>query len=145
MNTLLSRLNKRDIVSLPGFERHESLKLNQLRAILQQSMVDLGINFRGARVSDYVNAFNQRAAEDESNEFVDSLMNMDAGYVSSKTNERLRYEENVHDSDKYQSEISRMMIAARKHESFEVTINDDSEIQYAFAQVLRYISKMNCQ
>lgn len=37
------------------------------------------------------------------------------------------------------------MTAARKIESFEITINNDSEIQYAFAQVLRNISKMNWQ
>ena len=68
-------------------------------------------------------------------------MNVDAGYSQAKTPERIRYEENVHDADKYQDAIRDMMIKCRKHESFSVDINNDSEIQYAFTQVLRYIRK----
>ena len=72
--------------------------------------------------------------------FIDSLMNINAGYTS-KTAERIRYEENVHDTTKYHDEMKRMMTAVKKHDTFEVDINDDSEKQYAFTQVLRYIRK----
>ena len=50
---------------------------------------------------------------------------MDLGYTTSKSDERLRYYENVTDKDKYQNEIKRMMIAANNHESFSVDISDD--------------------
>ena len=75
-------------------------------------------------------------------EFIESFMNIDTGYTSSKTEERRRYEENVQDKSEYQSEMKRMMTAVNKHESFEIDINDNSEKQYAFTQVLRNIRKM---
>ncbi|KAK8847074.1 hypothetical protein M9Y10_019651 [Tritrichomonas musculus] len=75
-------------------------------------------------------------------EFIESFMNIDTGYTSSKTEERRRYEENVQDKSEYQSEMKRMMTAVKNHESFEITINDNSEKQYAFTQVLRNIRKM---
>lgn len=62
---------------------------------------------------------------------------------SSKTLERQRYQENVHDTDKYKRKIIRMMTAVRRKESFEVDINDYTEVQFAFAQVLRGIRKIN--
>ena len=77
----------------------------------------------------------------DDNQFIDSLMNINAGYTTSKTAERIRYEENVHDTTKYHDEMKRMMTAVKKHDTFEVDINDDSEKQYAFTQVLRYIGK----
>lgn len=67
----------------------------------------------------------------------ESLMNIDAGYITSKTEERLRYEENVHDKAEYQEDMKRMMLAVKNHESFEVDIDDDTEKQYAFTKVLR--------
>ena len=77
---------------------------------------------------------------DDTEQFIDSLMNIDAGYTS-KTAECICYEENGHDTTKYHDEMKRMMIAVKKYETFEVDINDDSEKQYAFTQVLRYIGK----
>ena len=68
-------------------------------------------------------------------------MNIDAGYITSKTEERLRYEENVHDKAEYQEDMKRMMLAVKNHESFEVDIDDDTEKQYAFTKVLRQIRK----
>ena len=82
-------------------------------------------------------------ANEDADRFIESLMNINAGYTASKTLERRRYEENVHDTDKYQHEIKRMMIAVRHQESFEVDISDDSEVQFAFTQVLRRIRKIN--
>lgn len=32
--------------------------------------------------------------------FIDSLMNIDVGYAQTKTAERIKYEENVHDANK---------------------------------------------
>ena len=69
-------------------------------------------------------------------------MNVDTYYTTTKSDERLRYEENVHDKDEYQNEMKRMMIDVRNHESFEIDIDDDSEKQYAFVKVLRHIRKM---
>ena len=57
--------------------------------------------------------------DDDNDNFIDSLMNADAGYSPSKTPERIRYEGNVHDADKYQDAIRDMMIKSRKHESRE--------------------------
>lgn len=57
------------------------------------------------------------------------------------TNEGQRYEENINDKDRYQSEIKRIMIASNTHESFKVDIGDDSELHYAFTQVLKHIRK----
>lgn len=66
-------------------------------------------------------------------------MNIDARYTTSKSEERRSYEENVADKDKFQEELKRMMIADKNHESFEIDIGDDREIQYAFTKVLRQI------
>ena len=75
------------------------------------------------------------------NEAFEQLMNIKFEFKDTRITERRQFEENVHDKKKYQKEYKRMMIAAKNHESFEVNINDDSEVQYAFTQVLRYIRK----
>ena len=196
MTKLLSRLSKSEILSLPGFDRYGSLKIKELKPILKKSIKQMNIAFRGVRVSDYVNRFNeireQKQSDDdlfkrmstmkhqqqkqhqsheqykqslkdtamferslmnmselysvpkpsESKLFIESLMNVDTEYTTTKSDERLRYEENVHDKDEYQNEMKRMMLAAKNHESFEIDIDDDSEKQYAFVKVLRYIRKM---
>ena len=63
-------------MSLLGFEKYGTLKLSQLNPMIQRPMADLGINFRGARVSDKINVLNQLADEEYSNEFIDSLMDI---------------------------------------------------------------------
>lgn len=188
MSKLLSKLSKAEILSLPGFEKYKKYVIRQLKPLLKQSIKDLGINFRGVRVNDYVEKYEKRKADDEKlfnrisnmkkdrrsyeqykqglkdnalfersfmnlgelyslpkpsedKQYIESLMNIDAMY-STKSNERIRYEENVTDKTKYQQEMKRMMIAVKNHESFEVDIGDDSEIQYAFTKVLRQIRKM---
>lgn len=78
----------------------------------------------------------------ESKLYIESFLNFDARYTTSKSEERRRYEENVTDKDKFQEELKRMMIAAKNHESFEIDIDDDSEIQYAFTKILSQIRKM---
>lgn len=151
MTRLLSQLTKRELLKLPGFEHFGSYKTSTLKQMLHQSLVNFGIDHRGACVNDYINAHTHAMTDDvelvfddddEDDQFVESLMNIDAGYTSSKTVERQRYEENVHDTDKYQREIIRMMTAVRHQESFEVDINDDTEVQFAFTQVLRRIRKI---
>ena len=55
MDKLLSKLSKSEILSLPGFDRYTSKKVKELKPLLKKSIKDLGIDFRGVRVSDYVN------------------------------------------------------------------------------------------
>ena len=188
MSKLLSRLSKAEILSLPGFRKHKKCTIRKLKSLLKQSIKDMGINFRGVRVKDYVKRFNEitldneifnrisnmkkdmRSQEqykhglkenalfersfmntgelyslpkpNEDKQYIESLMNIDSGYSMSKSEERRRYEDNVTDKEKFQEELKRMMIAVKNHESFEVDIGDDSEIQYAFTKVLRQIRKM---
>ena len=75
--------------------------------------------------------------------YIKSLMNSDAGYTTSKSEERRRYEDNVSDKDNYHRELKRMMIAVKNHESFEIDIDDNSEVQYAFTKVLRHIRTLS--
>ena len=197
MSSLLSKLSKSEILSLPGFDRYKSYTVKDLKLVLKKNIKEFGIDFRGVRVSDYVKKYKeiekkrrydddelfnrmssmkrqqqkQRQSHEhykqslkenalferslmsmgdvytlpkpsEDKQYIESLMNIDTGYSTSKTDERRRYEENVNDKSRYQQEIKRMMIAANNHESFEVNIGDDSEIQYAFTQVLRNMRKM---
>ena len=51
----------------------------------------------------------------ESKLYIESLMNIDMGYTTSKTEERRRYEENVTNKEEYQEEFRRMMIAVKKN------------------------------
>ena len=78
----------------------------------------------------------------ESKQYIESLMNIDTGYAMSRTKERPRYEENVHDKVEYQDEMKRMMIAVKNQESFEINIDDKGVKQQAFIQVLQHILKM---
>ena len=198
MSSLLSKLSKSEILSLPGFNKYKSYTVKDLKLVLKKNIKEFGIDFRGVRVSDYVKKYKeiekkrryddddelfnrmssmkrqqqkQRQSHEhykqslkenalferslmsmgdvytlpkpsEDKQYIESLMNIDTGYSTSKTDERRRYEENVNDKSRYQQEIKRMMIAANNHESFEVNIGDDSEIQYAFTQVLRNMRKM---
>ena len=59
MTKLLSRLSKSEILSLPGFDRYGSLKIKELKPILKKSIKQMNIAFRGVRVDDYVNRFNE--------------------------------------------------------------------------------------
>lgn len=162
MDKLLSKLSKSEILSLPEFDRYTSKKVKELKPLSKKSIKDLRIDFRGVLVSDYVNKVeeNRKADEDlfqrisslkdqrQSHEqykqtlkdnalFDCSFMSIDTGYKTSKTEERLHYEENVHDKAEYQKYMKRMIITVKNHESFEVDIDDDTKKQYAFTKVLR--------
>lgn len=63
--------------------------------------------------------------------------------AQSKTAYWMRYEENVNNINKYQAAIQLTMIKSRNHESFNMNINQDRKIKYAFIQVLRYIRKQS--
>lgn len=60
------------------------------------------------------------------------FMNIDSGYTATTTEERLRYEKNVHDKAAYQEIMKKMVVAVNNHTSFKIYINVDSEKQYAF-------------
>ncbi|KAK8895923.1 hypothetical protein M9Y10_013809 [Tritrichomonas musculus] len=145
MTKLLSRLNKSEILSLPGFSFYKDRNLPFLKELLKDAKQFLKIDFRGVSVQDYIDARKayrkKMRSEKRKNKAFEQLMNIKIEFKDTKTAERRQYEENVHDKKKYQAEYKRMMIAAKNHESFEVNINDDSEVQYAFTQVLRYIRK----
>lgn len=170
MAKLLSKLSKSEILSLPGFNQYRSMTVRQLKPILKKMIRELEIDFRGVRVRDYVNKveLNRKADNDffermtstreqrqkeleqkvqrEQSLKDDALFNryfgdIDTGYTTSKTEERRRYEENVHDKDAYREDMREMMLAVKNHESFEVDIDDGSEKQYAFVKVLRQIRK----
>ena len=55
MSKLISKLSKSEILSLPGFKKYNSLTVRELKPILKKSIRDLDIDFRGVRVSDYIN------------------------------------------------------------------------------------------
>ena len=59
MTKLLSKLTKSDILSLPGFDQYESLKIRELKPLLKNRINQMNIDFRGIRVDDYVNRFNE--------------------------------------------------------------------------------------
>ena len=74
MTKLLSKLSKSEILSLPGFDRYlqskfdkayQTLKIRELKPLLKKSIKQLNINFRGVRVNDYVNRFNEIKADDD--------------------------------------------------------------------------------
>lgn len=56
----------------------------------------------------------------ESKLFIESLMNIYTGYTATKSDERIRYEENVHDEAENQQEMKNKMIIVKNHESFEI-------------------------
>ena len=58
-NKLLSKLNKSEILSLPGFNRYKSYVMRQLIPLLRDKKKELGIDFRGVRVNDYIKRFNE--------------------------------------------------------------------------------------
>ncbi|KAK8895713.1 hypothetical protein M9Y10_013597 [Tritrichomonas musculus] len=68
MNTrLLSSLIKSEILSLPGFDRYKSYTVKQLKLLLKKKIKDLGIDYRGVRVFNYIDRYNkiQRSEDDE--------------------------------------------------------------------------------
>ena len=129
-NELFNRMSSMKALTKKQKRNHEQYKQSlKENALFERSLMNMGEVYKLPTPSD-------------TKQYIDSLMNMSLEYTTSTSQERQRYEENVNDKDKYQQEIKRMMIAAKNHESFEVDIGDDSELQYAFTQVLRHIRKM---
>lgn len=65
--------------------------------MLKQSLLNMGDVYQAQTPS-------------ESKLFIESLMNIYTG-CTTKSDERIRYEENVHDEAEYQQEMKNMMIA----------------------------------
>ena len=129
-NELFNRMSSMKASTKQQKRNHEQYKQTlKENALFERSLMNMGEVYKLPTPSD-------------TKQYIDSLMNMSLEYTTSTSQERQRYEENVNDKDKYQQEIKRMMISVKNHESFEVDIGDDSELQYAFTQVLRHIRKM---
>ena len=65
MSKLLSRLSKSEILNLPGFDKYQSLTIRKLRPFLRQRISDLGVDFRGVKVIDYIKKFDQKSSDDK--------------------------------------------------------------------------------
>ena len=62
-DTLLSKLNKKQILLLPGFSDKSKNKLTELKDMLKKKIVELKLKKRGAKVDDYMKASNKTASE----------------------------------------------------------------------------------
>ena len=89
--------------------------------------------------NEYKQSLKNKARNDR--EAINDIMNMNPQYEDTKSFDREYYEENIHDKEAYEEFMKSMMKDARNHIGFEVNIGDDSEKQYAFTQVLKYLHK----
>ena len=162
-------LTKREIIQLPGFDKHSNKSLRELKAILTTKLTELGINRRGIRVQDYINAYNQREKQTDDALFnrmtqtrmkqkqqkqkreqyrkqlkdtateERSILNVNPLYQDTKTLERKYYEENVSNKKKFEATMKQMMLDSKKHVGCTVDIGDDNEKLYAFTKLLHHL------
>lgn len=168
---LLSKLSKRDILSLPGFTDRKA-PLNELRTQLNNRLVSMNINKRGARTIDYINAFKHadnelfnKISHDKINKqqykrqrelykqsikesALDerSLYNLPIDlYTTTKTEARKQYEKKikeVSDKSNFQKYMKEFINNVNNRFSFEIVIGDDEDIRLAFCETLRQCYKL---
>ena len=104
MSKLLSRLSKSEILSLPGFKKYRSLTIRKLKPILNQSIKDLGINYRGVKVKDYVKKYNQKSSDDK----LFKRLSADKDLLKNKHRDREQYKQSIKDSALFERSLMNM-------------------------------------
>ena len=74
----IKSLTKRLISQLPGFSQHRNRTLPQLKQLLSTKLTELGINRRGVKVRDYIDAYNQREKQTDDELFTNISRNKHA-------------------------------------------------------------------
>ena len=168
---LLSKLTKRDILSLPGFTNRKA-SLSELRTQLNNRLVSMNINKRGARTIDYINAFkhadnelfnklshdkiNKQQHKQQRKQYKQSikesalnersLFNLPTDlYTTTKTEARKQYEKRikeVSDKSNFQKYMKEFMNNVNNRFSFEIVIGDDEDKRLAFCETLRQCYKL---
>ena len=172
-NQLISKLTKKQILSLPGFQNKGKQTVKKLREELRQNISKMKINKRGLKVKDYIKAFNEsddklfnnlrrqkntRQKEKASRrEYKQSIKNNARAerdilnisvdlYSTAKTEARKEYKErvkNIQDKPKFKKQMKEFMMKANKEISFEIVIGDDEDTRMAFTETLRQLHKKN--
>ncbi|KAK8888354.1 hypothetical protein M9Y10_039422 [Tritrichomonas musculus] len=169
---LLSKLTKRDILSLPGFTNRKA-SLSELRTQLNNRLTTMNINKRGARTIDYINAFkhadnelfnklshdkiNKQQHKQQRKQYKQSikesalnersLFNLPTDlYTTTKTEARKQYEKRikeVSDKSNFQKYMKEFMNNVNNRFSFEIVIGDDEDKRLAFCETLRQCYKLS--
>ena len=156
MNKLLSRLTKREILRLPGFENMTNLSAPQLKRELRERVKALKLK-RGARVIDFVpkapepvpvkrsvdtDEYKARMNKKIDDEMFSKLKSLpkSVSKFADKTN-YLRYK-NV---DFYQKWFNDYLTRVKKGESLSIDLGDNKDQIRAFENVVYYLSKTPMQ
>ena len=92
----IKSLTKRLILQLPGFSQHRNRTLPQLRQLLSTKLTELGINRRGVKVRDYIDAYNQREKQTDDELFTNISRNKQAR--KKKQHEQEQYRQHLRDT-----------------------------------------------
>lgn len=164
-NKLLSKLTKRDILSLPGFA-NKTASLRELKGELSNRLISMHINRRGVCVDDYIRAFDKDDNKlfatirkgksshinrvQQRNQYKNSIrdnaleerliLNIPINLYQSKTDERIQYEKRIKDvvnKRNFQKYMTEYMLYVNRRISFDVLIGDDEDKRLAFCEALR--------
>ena len=170
-NKLVSKLTKKEILKLPGFEDKGNLTVKELRKQIDKNVKDMKLRSYGLRVNTYKNGFKQKDKElfrnvarkkkenknvkakqqNYENEIKErALEERDINNISidlyntAKTEARREYKERikqVNNKKDFKKYMKQYNIKANKKETFEVQIGDDEDKRLAFTEMLRNIYK----
>ena len=171
-NKYLSKLTKKEIILLPGFENKQNESLIDLRNQLNERLRKMNLNIRGIKVRDYKRRFkeqdnqlfnqmkNKKTKRNQQKEYRKSIKQkainernqiyniINDVYKESKTELRKEYEKrikSVNNKKNFQNYMKQFMQNVNKETGFEIIIGDDEDKRLAFCETLRkcYNKKTN--
>ena len=168
----LSKLTKKDILSLPGFQNNNMSSMRELKQQLRKRLDDMNINMRGVCVDDYIRAFkradnelfskiyhhkiNQANHHKQHEQYKDvirtnaleerQILSLPMDLYHSKTDDRIQYENRINgvvDKHNFKQYMKEYMIQINNKTSFDVIIGDDEDRRLAFCEALRKCYSLN--